>query len=43
MINIHDFKLYLPTIAGFKIKRPIGRPITRPKMVIGDASLILKR
>lgn len=36
--NIHDSKLYLPTITGFKIKRPVGRPITRPKMVIGDAS-----
>ena len=36
--NTHDSKLYLPTFADFKIEVPIGRPVTRPKMVIGDAS-----
>lgn len=36
--NTHDSKLYLPTLTGFKIEVPIGRPITRPKLVIGDAS-----
>lgn len=36
--NTHDSKLYLPTMSDFKIKIATGRPITRPKMVIGDAS-----
>lgn len=36
--NTHDSKLYLPTFANFRIKVPIGRPITKPEMVIGDAS-----
>lgn len=36
--NVHDSRLYLPTISGFKIEKPIGRPITRPKTIIGDAS-----
>ena len=36
--NTHDSKLYSPTIIGFKIKRPVGRLITRAKMVIGDAA-----
>ena len=36
--NTHDSKLYLPTIAPFKIEATKGRPITRPKMIIGDAS-----
>ncbi len=34
--NIHDSKLYLPTILEFKIKLDVGRPITRPKMINAD-------
>ena len=36
--NIHDSKLYLPTIKNFKIKISVGRPITRPSMIITDAA-----
>jgi transposase len=34
--NIHDSKLYMPTILGLKIKLPVGRPITRPKLINAD-------
>lgn len=34
--NIHDSKLYMPTILRLKIKTDVGRPITRPKMINGD-------
>lgn len=36
--NIHDSKLYLPTVTDFKIKISVGRPVTRPESIIGDAS-----
>lgn len=36
--NTHDSKLYLPTVTDFKIKIPVGRPVTRPELIIGDAS-----
>ena len=36
--NIHDSKLYLPTISKVKIKLPLGAPITRPKLVNADAA-----
>lgn len=36
--NIHDSKLYLPTISKFRIKQLKGAPITRPELVNGDAS-----
>lgn len=36
--NIHDSKLYQPTIDGFKIKISQGIPITRPTVVVGDAA-----
>jgi hypothetical protein len=31
--NVHDFKLYVPTISEFKIKLEVGRPINRPKLI----------
>ncbi len=34
--NIHDSKLYLPTISKVRIKLPTGRPITRPGLINGD-------
>ncbi len=36
--NIHDSKLYLPTIDKVKLKLPVGTPITRPKLVNADAA-----
>ena len=36
--NVHDSKFYLPTIERFKLKIPIGRPITRPEEVMADAA-----
>lgn len=34
--NIHDSKLYMPTIQEFKIGLEVGRPITRPKVINAD-------
>lgn len=34
--NIHDSKLYIPTIQGLKLKLRVGRPITRPKVINAD-------
>jgi len=34
--NIHDSKLYLPTIEKLSIKQPQGAPIRRPGMIIAD-------
>ena len=34
--NIHDSKLYIPTIQKFKIKLKVGRPITRPEVINAD-------
>lgn len=36
--NIHDSKLYLPTIEGVVIISPAGRSITRPKLINADAA-----
>lgn len=36
--NIHDSKLYLPTIDKLKIKLSVGAPLTRPKLVNADAA-----
>lgn len=36
--NIHDSKLYLPTLEGLRIKLPVGRPITCPDMINADAA-----
>ena len=36
--NIHDSKLYLPTIENVRIKLPIGAPITRPELINGDSA-----
>lgn len=36
--NIHDSKLYQPTIDGFRIKLSQGRPVTRPNIIIADAA-----
>ncbi len=34
--NIHDSRLYLPTILGIRIRSDSGRPITRPRMINAD-------
>lgn len=36
--NIHDSKLYLPTIENVRIALPIGAPLTRPKLINADAA-----
>lgn len=36
--NIHDSKLYLPTIEGVRIISPTGQIITRPKLINADAA-----
>lgn len=36
--NVHDSKLYLPTIECLKIRISIGRPITRPEEVMAYAA-----
>jgi len=36
--NMHDSKLYQPTIEGFRIKIGTGRPITRPIIIVADAA-----
>lgn len=36
--NIHDSKLYLPTLGGLKIKKQKGRPIIRPKAITADGA-----
>ena len=40
--NIHDSKLYLPTIDKVKIKLPVGAPVTRPELVNADAAFDTK-
>ncbi|MGE5458367.1 MAG: transposase, partial [Methanococcaceae archaeon] len=35
--NENDSTLYIPTLQNFKIKRPIGRPVSRPSKVTTDA------
>lgn len=40
--NYHDSRLYFPTVKSFKIKITMGRPITRPKVIIGDAGFDTK-
>jgi hypothetical protein len=34
---MNDSTLYIPTLKNFKIKRPVGRPVTRPLKVSADA------
>ncbi|RPJ71897.1 MAG: IS4/IS5 family transposase [Alphaproteobacteria bacterium] len=34
--NKNDSTLYIPTLKNFKIKRPVGRPVTRPSKVTAD-------
>ncbi len=34
--NIHDSKLYIPTISRLKIMINVGRPITRPRLINAD-------
>jgi hypothetical protein len=34
--NKNDSTLYIPTLKNFKIKRPGGRPVTRPSKVTAD-------
>jgi transposase len=36
--NVHDAMIYHPTLMAFRIQRPIGRPITRPKEILADAA-----
>ena len=36
--NVHDSQLYLPTLRRLKIKRPRGRPITRPNALTADGT-----
>ena len=36
--NIHDSKTYKPTVEDFKIKREVGRPITRPEAINCDCA-----
>ena len=36
--NIHDSKLYLPTIDKLKIKLPKGAPVKKPKLINADAA-----
>ena len=36
--NIHDSKLYIPTIENVRIVLPVGAPITRPKLINADAA-----
>lgn len=36
--NIHDSKLYLPTIEKVRIKLSVGAPITRPRLINADAA-----
>ncbi len=40
--NIHDSRLYLPTIENVRIILPVGAPITRPKLINGDAAFDTK-
>lgn len=40
--NIHDSKLYLPTIENVRIILPVGAPITRPKLINADAAFDTK-
>jgi hypothetical protein len=43
--NIHDSKTYKPTVEDFKIKikREVGRPITRPEVINCDCAYAQKR
>ena len=34
--NKNDSTLYIPTLKNFKIKRPVGRPVTRPSKMTAD-------
>jgi len=36
--NVHDAMTYNPTLMRFRIQRPIGRTITRPKEILADAA-----
>ena len=36
--NVHDSRLYPPTMDGFRIKISQGRPITRPTIIVADAA-----
>jgi len=36
--NMHDSKLYMPTVEGFRTKIGTGRPITRPIIIVADAA-----
>ena len=36
--NIHDSKLYIPTIENIRIVVPVGAPRTRPELMNGDAA-----
>ncbi|MEN4068529.1 MAG: IS5 family transposase [Methanobacterium sp.] len=36
--NVHDSRLYQPTMDGFRIKISQGRPITRPTIIVADAA-----
>ena len=33
---MNDSTLYIPILKNFKIKRPVGRPVTRPSKVTAD-------
>jgi hypothetical protein len=34
--NKNDSTLYIPTLKNFKIRRPVGRPVTRPSKMTAD-------
>jgi len=40
--NMHDSKLYLPTLEWFRIKIGTGRPITGPTTMIADAAFPMR-